>query len=218
MEGTQVAQEFTERVSIEVHATYLLYLPEGYGGEGATWPLVLFLHGSGERGTDLEIVKRHGPPGLVDAGRKYPFILVSPQCPEDENWSMPVLKALLDRILERYSVDRSRLYLTGLSRGGYGTWNMAIAYPDLFAAIAPLCGWGDPGKVSVLKNVPTWAFHGMKDSVIAFERGESMVRALKAAGGSVRFTAYPESEHDCWTETYQNPELYVWMLKQRKRG
>jgi predicted peptidase len=199
-----------------VHAKYLLYLPEGYGKEGTKWPLVLFLHGSGERGTDLELVKKHGPPMLVEAGRQYPFILVSPQCPEDEDWSVPVVKALVDRILERHSVDRSRIYLTGISRGGKGVWNTAIAYPDLFAAIAPICGWGDSTKVSVLKDVPTWVFHGKKDPVIAFEREESMVKNLKAAGGNVRFTAYPEAGHDCWTETYQNPGLYEWLLQQKK--
>ena len=200
-----------------MHAKYLLYLPDGYGTEGTKWPLFLFLHGSGERGTDLGLVRKHGPPMLVEAGRKYPFILVSPQCPEDEDWSVPVVKALVDRILERHSVDRSRIYLTGISRGGKGVWNTAIEYPDLFAAIAPICGWGDSTKVSVLKDVPTWVFHGKKDPVIAFEREESMVKNLKAAGGNVRFTAYPEAGHDCWTETYQNPGLYEWLLQQKKR-
>jgi predicted peptidase len=217
MAGKQEAREFTARVTLDVHAEYLLYLPEGYGKEGTRWPLVLFLHGSGERGTDLELVKKHGPPRLVEAGKKYPFILVSPQCPEDEDWSVPVVKALVDRILERHSVDRSKIYLTGISRGGKGVWNTAIAYPDLFAAIAPICGWGDSTKVSVLKDVPTWVFHGKKDPVIAFEREECMVRNLKAAGGDVRFTAYPEAGHDCWTETYQNPGLYEWLLQQKKR-
>ena len=217
MAGKQEAKEFTERVTIDVHAKYLLYLPDGYGTEGTKWPLVLFLHGSGERGTDLGLVRKHGPPMLVEAGRKYPFILVSPQCPEDEDWSVPVVKALVDRILERHSVDRSRIYLTGISRGGKGVWNTAIEYPDLFAAIAPICGWGDSTKVSVLKDVPTWVFHGKKDPVIAFEREESMVKNLKAAGGNVRFTAYPEAGHDCWTETYQNPGLYEWLLQQKKR-
>jgi predicted peptidase len=216
MERKQEAQEFTARVTIDVRAGYLLYLPEGYGEEGTKWPLMLFLHGSGERGTDLDLVKRHGPPKLVDAGKKYPFILVSPQCPEDENWSVTILKSLLERLLERHDVDRSRIYLTGISRGGNGVWKTAIAYPDLFAAIAPICGWGDSAKVSVLKEVPAWVFHGKKDPVIALEREESMVRNLKAAGGNVRFTVYPEAGHDCWTETYQNPELYEWLLGQKK--
>ena len=216
MSGNQEARVFAEPVTIDVHTGYLLYLPEGYGKDGTKWPLVLFLHGAGERGTDLELVKKHGPPGLVGAGKEFPFILVSPQCPEDEYWSVPVLKALLDRILERLSVDRSRMYLTGLSMGGNGTWRMATAYPDLFAAIAPVCGWGDPARVSVLKHIPVWAFHGKKDPVIAFERGESIVKHLKAAGGNVRFTVYEEAAHDSWTETYQNPDFYEWLLGQKK--
>jgi predicted peptidase len=217
MEGKQEAHVFAERVTIDVRTGYLLYLPEGYGTKGTKWPLLLFLHGAGERGTDVELVKRHGPPGLVEAGRKYPFILVSPQCPVDEYWSVPVLKALLDGILERYSVDRSRIYLTGMSMGGNGAWRMAAAHPDLFAAIAPICGWGDTTRVSVLKEIPVWAFHGKKDPVIDFERGESMVNSLKSAGGNVRFTVYPEAGHDSWTETYKNPEFYEWLLGQKKR-
>ena len=217
MERKQEAHVFAERVTIEVHTGYLLYLPGGYGKEGTKWPLLFFLHGAGERGTDVELVKRHGPPGLVEAGRKYPFILLSPQCPVDEYWSVPVLKALLDGILERYRVDRSRIYLTGMSMGGNGTWRMATAHPDLFAAIAPICGWGDTTRVSALKDVPVWAFHGKKDPVIDFERGKSMVNSLKSAGGNVRFTVYPEAGHDSWTETYQNPEFYVWLLRQKKK-
>lgn len=218
MERKQEAHVFAELVTIDVHTGYLLYLPEGYGKEGTKWPLLFFLHGAGERGTDVELVKRHGPPGLVEAGRKYPFILLSPQCPVDEYWSVPVLKALLDGILERYRVDRSRIYLTGMSMGGNGTWRMATAHPDIFAAIAPICGWGDATRVSALREIPVWAFHGKKDPVIDFERGESMVNSLKSAGGNVRFTAYPEAGHDSWTETYKNPEFYEWLLGQKKGG
>ena len=218
MEGKQEAHVFAERVTIDVRTGYLLYLPEGYGKKGTKWPLLLFLHGAGERGTDVELVKRHGPPGLVEAGEKYPFILFSPQCPVDEYWSVPVLKALLDGILERYRVDRSRIYLTGMSMGGNGTWRMATAHPDIFAAVAPICGWGDTTRVSALREIPVWAFHGKKDPVIDFERGESMVNSLKSAGGNVRFTAYPEAGHDSWTETYTNPEFYAWLLGQKKGG
>jgi predicted peptidase len=216
MAGRQEPQKFSARITIDVQSDYLLYLPKGYGSDGKEWPLALFLHGSGERGKDLELVKRHGPPMLVAEGMEFPFILVSPQCPGDEYWSAPTLKALIDHLLGRYDVDRSRIYLTGLSRGGVGTWNTAIAYPDLFAAIVPICAWGDPSGVSVLKHVPTWAFHGRKDTTIAFERGEAMVKGLQEAGGNVRLTAYPEAGHDCWIETYANPDLYTWMLKQRK--
>jgi predicted peptidase len=218
MAGKQHPQLFSERITLDVHTGYLLYLPAGYGSGTTKWPLVLFLHGAGERGTDLDLVKKHGPPLLVESGMDFPFILVSPQCPLDEYWSVPVLKALLDSVVTRLDPDRSRMYLTGLSMGGNATWRLATSYPDLFAAIAPICGWGDPSTVPVLKNVPVWAFHGRKDPIIAFDRGESMVKELKAAGGNVRFTVYPEAEHDSWTETYRNPEFFDWMLRQRKAG
>jgi predicted peptidase len=218
MAGTQEAQTFSTRLTIDVSQKFLLYLPESYGKEKKTWPLVLFLHGAGERGTDIELVKKHGPPALVEAGESFPFILLSPQCPLDEYWSVPALKALLDRILESYDVDRSRIYLTGMSMGGNGTWRLALKYPDLFAALAPVCGWGDAERVAVLNNVPAWVFHGMKDPVIPFSAGESMATSLKTAGGNVRFTAYPEAEHDSWTETYRNPEFFEWLLKQKKGG
>jgi predicted peptidase len=216
MAGRQEAEVFSERITIDVHTGYLLYLPEGYGSGKSKWPLVLFLHGAGERGTDLDLVKKHGPPLLVENGTNFPFILVSPQCPADEYWSVPVLKALLDSVVDRYVPDMSRIYLTGLSMGGNATWRLARTYPDLFAAIAPICGWGDPSTVSVLKDVPAWAFHGKKDPIIAFDRGESMAMQLKAAGGNVRFTEYPEAGHDSWTETYRNPEFFEWLLRQRK--
>jgi len=217
MTGTQEARLFNERVTIDARTPYLIYLPADYGKDDTAYPLLLFLHGAGERGADVGIVKRHGPPMLAASGREFPFILVSPQCPEDEYWSVPVVKALLDRVLATHSVDRSRIYLTGLSMGGNATWRLAMAFPDLFAAIAPVCGWGDAQRVGVLKSVPVWAFHGKKDPVIVVERGESIVNALSAAGGNVRFTVYPGAGHDSWTETYDNPALYAWMMGQRKR-
>jgi len=217
MTGTQEARVFIKRVTVNIRAPYLIYLPEDYRTHKRVWPLVLFLHGAGERGANIELVKRHGPPKLAAAGRQFPFILVSPQCPVDEYWSVSVLKALLDRILAKYRVDRSRIYLTGISMGGNGTWRMAMAYPDLFAALAPVCGWGDSTRVAPLTAIPVWAFHGRKDQVVAFERGESMVTALTAAGGNVKFTVYPEAGHDSWTETYDNPELYGWLMEQKKR-
>jgi len=217
MNSTQEALVFDERVTIDVRAPYLVYLPVDYDRDARAWPLVLFLHGAGERGTSVELVKRHGPPKLAAVGRQFPFILISPQCPEDEYWSVPVLKALLDRVLATYRVDRSRIYLTGLSMGGNGTWRLASAHPDLFAALAPICGWGDTASVAVLKSVPVWAFHGRKDPVVIFERGERMVSALRAAGGNVKFTVYPEAGHDSWTEAYDNPDLFEWMMAQRRQ-
>lgn len=193
---------------------YLLYLPDGYSKSDKTWPLVLFLHGAGERGSDLNYVKRHGPPKLIEQGKSFPFVLVSPQCPEDSIWYTDVLGAMLDEIEENYHIDKDREYVTGLSMGGFGTWKMAEEYPNRFAAIAPICGWSSLDTVCNLKHIPIWVFHGKKDKVVPFDRSEVLVNALKKCGGNVQFTVYPNAAHDSWTETYNNPELYDWMLKQ----
>ena len=195
---------------------YLLSLPEGYSEDGKAWPLMLFLHGAGERGDDVEKVKVHGPPKLIAQGKSLPFIVVSPQCPSRASWSNPdqvaVLTALLDEITEKYRVDESRVYLTGLSMGGYGTWTLASTYPERFAAIAPICGGGQTRMARRLRNMPIWVFHGAKDNVVPLARSEEMVEAIREAGGSVEFTVYPEATHDSWTVTYDNPKLYDWLL------
>ena len=195
---------------------FLLYLPDGYDTINQPWPLVLFLHGSGERGNILEMVKKNGPPKLAEFGKSFPFILVSPQCPEDQRWSTDVLDMLLDEMAARYRVDSSRIYVTGLSMGGQGTWDLAIAYPDRFAAIAPICGKVDPGDAAKLKDIPIWVFHGAKDDVVPPEMSENMVNALKAMGSDVKFTLYPDAGHDSWTETYENPEFWEWLLEQHR--
>ena len=211
--GRQQAAEFSTRITKQVTTQYLVYLPREHGRRRQKWPLVLFLHGMGERGTNVELVKRHGPPKRVEEGEQFPFILVSPQCPEDEYWSAEVLEALLNEIERRYDIDRTRVYVTGLSMGGYGTWKLAIRCPDRFAAVAPICGWGDASTVCALKEVPVWTFHGKMDKVVPIEKSEALVNALKQCGGNVRFTVYPEAGHDSWTETYENPALYGWLLE-----
>lgn len=208
---------FSKEICKTVKMNYLLYLPEDYNVSQKKWPLILFLHGAGERGDDLSKVETHGPPTLIAQGkRSFPFVIVSPQCPEDEWWttssSIIALNALLDDIIMNYRIDEDRIYLTGLSMGGFGTWRLACEYPHRFAAIAPICGGGDPLTVRVLKHIPVWAFHGAKDDIVPIKASEEMVEALKQAGGNVRFTVYPESGHDSWTETYENPELYEWFL------
>jgi predicted peptidase len=194
---------------------YLLYLPSIHGND-KHFPLVLFLHGSGERGDKLDKVKTHGPPMLVRQGKEFPFILVSPQCPDGKRWNVSELSALLDDIEKNYSVDKARIYVTGLSMGGYGTWSLASANPKRFAAILPVCGGGDFLNACMLKDVPAWVFHGAKDKVVSVQESERMVDAIKRCGGNPRFTVYPEAGHDSWTETYNNPEVYNWLLSQRK--
>jgi predicted peptidase len=198
---------------------YLLYLPPGYERDlSARWPLLLFLHGAGERGDDLELVKLHGVARRIEEGTGFPFIAVSPQCPPDERWSTDVLSALLDEIERGHRVDRDRVCVTGMSMGGAGTWALAIASPDRFAAIAPICGRGDPARVCAIRHVPVWAFHGALDDMVPLRRSEEMVDALRGCGGNVRFTVYPDADHDSWTETYANPALYEWLLSHSRAG
>ena len=208
----QMNKSFSREVTKTVSANYLLYLPKEYGKEKKEWPLVLFLHGIGERGNDLQLVKRHGPPKLVEAGKEFPFILVSPQCPDDSWWSNDVLDGLLQEVEEKYDVDKNRVYVTGLSMGGYGTWSLAMEYPHRFAAIAPVCGGGNERLVCKLKDMPIWVFHGAKDNVVPIAESQKLVDALKKCGNDVKFTIYPEANHDAWTETYNNPKLYKWLL------
>ncbi len=194
----------------------LVYLPQGYRNGDAQWPLVLFLHGVGECGDDLEIVKKHGLPKVLEKGMPLPFLVVSPQA-RSRGWNPDVLLALLDRIVDRYRVDRDRIYVTGLSMGGYGTWALAAAAPRRFAAAVPICGGGDPAWADRLKDLPLWVFHGAKDDTVPIAKSEKMVQALRAMGGNVEFTVYPETGHDCWTVTYDDPKLYEWLLQHHRR-
>ncbi|BAY13466.1 carboxylesterase family protein [Calothrix sp. NIES-2098] len=208
MHSTQ--QEITHTNSYN----YLLFLPQNYESQ-QSHPMILFLHGAGERGDNLNWVKRHGIARIVEEQSDFPFIVVSPQCPQREYWDEFRLNLLLDEVIHNYRVDLQRIYLTGLSMGGYGTWRLAISQPQRFAAIAPVCGGGDPKQADRIKNLPIWAFHGARDRVVAISESEEMVRALEAIGGNIKFTVYPEAEHDSWTQTYSNPTLYDWFLQHR---
>lgn len=216
--GGQQSKAFEKTITQTLSCKYFLFLPEGYGEKDKRWPLILFLHGAGERGDDLNKVKVHGPPKIVEKRKDFPFIVVSPQCPAGVWWNdkLDVLINLLDEIVAQYNVDTERVYLTGLSMGGYGTWALASRYPDRFAAAAPICGGGMRIMAFGLKDVPIWAFHGGKDPVVPVEESQEMVAAVKARGGNAKLTVYPEANHDSWTETYNNQELYDWFLKHRK--
>lgn len=211
----QQAKTFENKITITAKLNYLLSLPTDYGKTKKRWPLVLFLHGSGESGSDLAKVKVHGLPKLAESNGPFPFILVSPQCP-GRGWDSTVLNALLDSIIKEYHVDKDRVYLTGLSMGGYGTWSLAAAHPEKFAAIAPICGGGNPADAGKLAKLPIWVFHGAKDPTVPLKRSEEMVEALKAAGGNPKFTVYPDAAHDSWTATYNDPEFYKWLLAQKR--
>lgn len=222
----QTPHSFEAKTTKVIQANYLLFLPQGYDAKvSKRWPLILFLHGAGERGTDIWKVAVHGPPKIVKDKPDFPFVVVSPQCPAGERWSNEVLLALLEEVMSKYAVDTSRVYLTGLSMGGYGTWTLGAAYPEKFAAIAPICGGGETitvllsgrDKKEALKTLGVWAFHGGKDPVVPMSESERMVEAMKKAGcEDVKLTVYPEAKHDSWTETYSTPELYDWFLKHER--
>jgi predicted peptidase len=219
-EASQTAETFSfERKQI-LAADYLLFLPPGYAASPAKrWPLILFLHGSGERGTNVWLVAKHGPPEIVQQNHNLPFIVVSPQCPRGAIWSDDLLLALLDNVEKKYAVDTHRVYLTGLSMGGYGTWSLGLSHPERFAAIAPVSGGGDfitpwLADKSKLTTLPIWAFHGGKDPVVPLEESQRMVNYAKKLGiKEVKLTVYPDAQHDCWTQTYTNPELFNWFLQ-----
>jgi predicted peptidase len=199
----------------ELH--YWLYLPVNYS-EKEKCPLILFLHGAGERGDDLEKVKVHGPPKLVEQRSDCPAIVVSPQCPNERIWSPTQLSLLLDKCMETLKVDADRVYVTGLSMGGFGTWALCAKEPERFAAAIPICGGGDVTKASRLVDLPIRVFHGAKDRVVTPDYSQKMVDAIRAAGGTkVELTVYPEANHDAWTETYANDDVAKWLLGQ-KRG
>lgn len=202
-------------LSAKLH--YLAFLPRSYSAKGEGVPLIVFLHGSGERGADLGKVKAWGPPAIAEKNPDFPFMVVSPQCPEGEQWHALSLKAMLDDVLARYNVDKRRVYLTGLSMGGYGAWDLACRYPQYFAALAPICGGGIARLVRGMSALPTWVFHGKKDDVVPEEESARMVEALKAAGGNVKYTVLPEAGHvDAWVHAYGEAGLFDWFRQQVK--
>lgn len=204
-----------------VTLNYLLHFPSGLLKED--WPLALFLHGAGERGDDPRLLLRQGLPRHAEAHEDLPFLLVSPQCPDWSSWQqlMEHVDRLLDTVMAEHPVDPDRVYLTGISMGGFGAWFLGSERPDRFAAVAPICGYGPsalgfPERVCALRHVPVWAFHGAKDTIVPAEESQKLVDALRICGGDVRLTIYPDEGHDSWTRTYDDPELYEWMLAQRK--
>jgi predicted esterase len=211
VQAQQTAQKFVQETG------YLLSLPDHYNDDTTKrWPLVLFLHGSGESGYDIQKVKVHGPPKLVEQGKKFPFLLVSPQSDVPSGWDIEMLYKLLQNIKKNYRVDNQKIYLTGLSMGGFGTWALAMKYPDEFAAIAPVCGGGDTATAWKIRNIPVWCFHGAKDDVVPPAGSENLVKAASRYNSSVRFTLYPNANHNSWDTTYNNDSLYQWMLAQTK--
>ncbi len=204
---------------------------------GKTYPLVLFLHGLGERGDDNAKQIVYFAEGFTKPERrqKYPCFVVAPQCPLDAHWvevdfyapshvmpekpSVPLKLALelVEKLAAELPVDKSRLYITGLSMGGYGTWDAIQRRPDFFAAAMPVCGGGDPAQTPKLKNLPIWAFHGEKDRTVPLHRTTDMIEAIRKAGGTSKLTIYPGVDHNSWDATYADPEVWAWLFAQKRR-
>lgn len=216
---TQIPRHFEAQITQTVQLDYLLYLPPGYGDDpDERLPVILFLHSAGARGSDVEMVRLNGIPQILESGHDLPFIVVSPQCPADSHWTLHIdaLNALLKNVIANYLADENRVYLTGMSLGGAGTWFLAGAYPERFAAIAPLCGRIVPLPLTRFRELPIWAFHGELDDVIPISETQRTVDGLKATGVNVQLTVYPDAGHDIGEQTYNNPELYAWFLNHRR--
>ncbi|MEX2381632.1 MAG: prolyl oligopeptidase family serine peptidase [Opitutales bacterium] len=226
MDLNQNAHSLQRNIAKTINIDYLLFVPRDYDpAKGEKWPMILFLHGAGERGSDLDRVTVHGPPKIVKENPDFPFVLVSPQCPEGETWNIEVLVALLDKVIEQNTVDPARIYLTGMSMGGFGAWELGLTHPEKFAAIAPVCGGGNaillalhsPERAEAMRTLPVWAFHGANDAVVPLSESERMIEGLRRYGATeVNLTVYPEAGHDSWTETYSNQELYDWFLEHKR--
>lgn len=202
---------------------------------GKKYPVVLFLHGAGERGDDNALQLLYLPDQMAqnDWRVNFPCFLIAPQCRSEKKWvdvpwdametempsepshQMQVALGILDNVLENLPADPQRVYLTGLSMGGYGSWDAAIRYPERFAAVAPICGGGDERGAARLVDVPIWAFHGDQDEAVPVERTRRMIKAIIDAGGEPKYTEFPGVGHNSWTPAYSDPNgLLPWMFEQ----
>lgn len=207
--------EWATPASLTLQATlrHWLYLPTGYQEQAdKSWPLIVFLHGSGERGTQLDRVKAHGLPKLLDAGQAIPAIVVSPQCDDELDWDPHLLHALLIALRGQWRIDPRRVTATGLSMGGGGCWDWAMAYPDDLAGIAPVCGYGRHLRITRMRSVPVRAYHGANDPVVPVSEQQSLVTELRGLGGQAELTVYPGVGHDAWNPAYADTTLLPWLL------
>ena len=203
----------------EVKCKYLLYFPDQYKeSPDSLFPLVIYLHGKSHRGNDLNKLKGYGLPYLIEKGHKYDFIIASPQCPATTTWTeIDWLSPLLNDLSEKYRIDPDRVYVVGISLGGYGTWQAAVDHPDKIAAIIPLCGGCvDSLKICKIKNIPVWAFHGTADKLVNISETENLVEKLLNCDGNVKFTRLENAGHDI-TNIFEKQEIYDWLIKQRKK-
>ena len=199
--------------------SYYLYYPDDYETQPEKeFPILLFLHGGGESGDSLVAIKRNGPPKMIVEGKQFPFLILAPQNSHPKKWwNTRAVNQLLDSIVSTNRIDKKRIYLTGLSRGGGAAWEMAVQYPDKFAAMAVVCGMTPvPYADWIDKQMPIWVFHGEEDKSIPISESENMVDRLKSMGYDVKFTRYPGVGHNSWIQAYKTEELYHWFMEQER--
>jgi len=220
--GEQVEKSF--KISGDISVPYLQYLPKRYKAEDKVtkWPLMIFLHGRGESNGPLDIVSMWGPPKKAKNGDKLPFILISPQCPKEDRWAsdtqMERILKLITQIKKEFPIDDNQIILTGLSMGGFGSWELAAREPDMFAAVMPICGGGKPENATKLKDVNIWAYHGTEDSVVPYKFSVDMVEAIKKAGGKkIKLTSVKGAGHNSWSAAYEDRKVWKWFAEQKKK-
>jgi len=207
-------KHFTTRLSRTVEDNYLLYLPDSYESGKQDWPFLIFLHGSGSAIEDIEQIRTTGPPRLFEEGMSHDFVLLAPQLHDNVPWDIERIHALILKIMNEYHIDDHRIYLTGLSRGGFGTWELAVNYPELFAAIAPISARDVPG-VEKLVDSNIWIFHGGADDGVPWQGSQTMYHRLVKVGANVQFSLYEGVAHNAWDRAYGDPELWTWMVSQK---
>lgn len=191
---------------------YVVSYPQGYK-MGEKYPVIIFLHGAGTRGKDINILLNNPYFKITDTYADFPFITVAPLCSAD-TWfdKLETLERFVQRIVKQEYAEKNKIYLIGASMGGYATWQLGMSMPEIWAAIVPICGGGMYWNAGRLINVPVWAFHGAKDTTVFVEESVKMVDAVNRVGGNARLTVYPDNRHDAWCDTYRNQEVYKWLL------
>ena len=214
---SHLVQDELETVTKE-NLKYYLYYPEDYFDSDDDFGLLLFLHGGGESGGNVEEIKDTGPPKMLAEGKQFPFLILAPQNPHAKKWwNTDAVVKLLDSVVDANRVDKNRIYLTGLSRGGSASWELATQYPEKFAAMAVVCGMTPlPYAHWMDKDMPIWVFHGDQDEVIDVEESDKMVEKLREMGHDVRYTRYKGVGHNAWDRAYTTDSLYTWIAKQKR--
>ena len=240
MAATTTAQDAVALTTARVYTNdkketlpYRIFIPKKMPKKPV--PLVIFLHGAGERGNDNKVQVVHAVRDLITYSlNNEPMIIIAPQCPKNKRWvevdwsklshtmpkepsyGMRLSLELIEKLCKEFPIDRSRLYITGLSMGGYGTWDMIQRNPKMFAAAMPVCGGGDIAGAPLFKDLPIWVFHGDNDGIVPVARDRNMVKTLKKCGSKVKYTEYSGVGHNSWTQTYANKDVLKWFFSQKR--